>query len=166
MLPEETVMNASITNFRILACPFERASRCEHSMEVRYDFKMLFGLIPGIMLFFSFLKVLIPTSVYFYGRQPIGGVIHGSINMESLIVNVNAPIIRSISEIMNQLTEGTTDVTLLPEALIPSDPIETLEETEDFWAVRPVRSTDIPITMGQIAYGMFSISNYPLQMAK
>ncbi|KAM3179598.1 hypothetical protein ACTXT7_000333 [Hymenolepis weldensis] len=128
-LPEETVMNASITNFRILACPFERACRGEHSMEV-----------------------LIPTSVYFYGRQPIGGVFHGSINMESLIVNVNAPIIRSISKIMNQLTEGTADVTLLPEPLISSDRRKTLEETEDFWAVRPVRSTDIPIAIGEIAY--------------
>ncbi|VDO04823.1 unnamed protein product [Rodentolepis nana] len=97
ILPEETVMNAGITNFRILACPFQRADRSEHTMEV-----------------------LIPTSVYFYGRQPIGGFIHGSITMESLVVNVTAPIIRSISKIMNHLSESTTDVTLLPEASVSS----------------------------------------------
>nr|CDS30225.2 Vacuolar protein sorting associated protein 13A [Hymenolepis microstoma] len=129
ILPEETIMNAGITNFRILACPFQRADRGERTMEV-----------------------LIPTSVYFYGRQPVGAFIHGSITMESLVVNVNAPIIRSISKIMNQLSESATDVTLLPEASIPSARKNTLEEIEDFWAVQPVKSTDIPVTMGQTDY--------------
>ncbi|KAL5112179.1 Vacuolar protein sorting-associated protein 13C [Taenia crassiceps] len=131
MLREETVMNASITKFRILACPFDRTQRGKNNMEV-----------------------VTPTSVSFYARQPVADVLHGTINMESLLINVNAPIIRSISKIMNQLTESTTDVSLTPQAASGSRHGKTLGDdgTEDFWAIKPIKASDIPIPMGQIDY--------------
>ncbi|CDS40179.1 Vacuolar protein sorting associated protein 13A [Echinococcus multilocularis] len=131
MLREETVMNASITKFRILACPFDRSQRGKNSMEV-----------------------VVPTSVSFYARQPVAAALHGSINMESLLINVNAPIIRSISRIMNQLTESAMDVSLVPQTVGGSQHEKTLGDdgTEDFWSIKPVKASDIPIPMGQVDY--------------
>ncbi|KAL5966357.1 Vacuolar protein sorting-associated protein 13C [Taenia solium] len=131
MLREEIVMNASITKFRILACPFDRTQRGKNNMEV-----------------------VTPTSVSFYARQPVADALHGTINMESLLINVNAPIIRSISKIMNQLTESTMDVSLTPQTVGDSRHGKTLcdDGAEDFWSIRPVKASDIPIPMGQIDY--------------
>lgn len=92
--------------------------------------------------------------MYFCGRQPAGSVLHGSVNMESLLINVNAPIIHSISKIMNQLAEGTADVSLMPQTTASCIRQKVLEETQDFWAIKPVMATDIPIPLGYKDYGI------------
>ena len=89
-----------------------------------------------------------PTSVHFYARQPVGAALHGTINMESLLINVNASIIRSISKIMNQLTESTTDVSLMPQGDTIASSSKALDsvESEDFWTVKPIKDSDIPVS--------------------
>lgn len=170
-------MNASITKFRILACPFDRAQRDKNNMEVSsfkptsftirvlvliLRFRVIYREVIGFIrqsCFYRNLKVVTPTSVSFYARQPVADALHGTINMESLLINVNAPIIRSISKIMNQLTESTVDVSLAPQTVGESRYGKTLGDdgTDDFWSIKPVKASDIPIPMGQIDYdGMFS----------
>uniref|UniRef100_A0A5K3F611 VPS13_mid_rpt domain-containing protein n=1 Tax=Mesocestoides corti TaxID=53468 RepID=A0A5K3F611_MESCO len=131
MLQEETVMNASIGKFRVLACPFQREKRENNSME----------LIPA-------------TSVFFYARQSISSALHGTINMDSLIINVNASVIRSISKIVNQLSEETFATSLnTPSAALPRHTSEQgADLAGDFWAAKPIKATDIPIPQGQLAY--------------
>lgn len=105
--------------------------------------------------------------MYFYARQPITAALHGTINMESLLINVNASIIRSISKIMNQLTESTMDVSLMPQEATSSShqKIFTAGE-EEFWSTKPIKASDIPIPIGQTDYDSTFVKFYIISLSR
>lgn len=93
--------------------------------------------------------------MFFYARQPLTAELHGTVNMESLLINVNASIIRSISRIASQLTKETTAAaaaaaepasgksTVAVDRTTTTD-LSARENAESFWAIKTFTPADLP----------------------
>ncbi|VDL92206.1 unnamed protein product [Schistocephalus solidus] len=124
MMEGEDVINASIKDLKVVACPFNRADRADHTM-----------------------NVVSPTSIFFYARKPLDSFLRGTVNMESLLINVSPSIIQSISKIVSSLSESAGSSVGGAGVGIEADNLSVSHQfhlDDQFWAHKPIDPTDLP----------------------